>query len=97
MAIPIKYSNYSNVFLAEYTMELSKYTEINNHAIELEKNKQLFFGRIYNLRLVELETLKIYIEINLANSFIRPSKFSARATILFDWKPDKSLYFYVDY
>ena len=41
--------------------------------------------------------LKTYIEINLANDFIRPSKSFGGASILFDWKPDRSLCLYVDY
>ena len=46
---------------------------------------------------MELETLKIYIETNLANSFICPSKFSTDAPILFDKKSDGSLWLCVDY
>ena len=46
---------------------------------------------------MELETLKAYIENNLANSFIRPSKSAIGAPILFDKKPDSSLRLYVDY
>lgn len=70
IAVLIKYSNYSNIFLAENIAKLLKYTRINNHIIELVKGKQLFFGPIYSLKLVELKTLKIYIETNLANGFI---------------------------
>ena len=43
------------------------------------------------------ETLKAYMENNLANGFIRPSKSSAKALILFDKKLDGSLRLYVDY
>ena len=68
--VSIEYSNYSDVFLMENTMELSENTEINEHAIKLKKGKQQPFDQIHSLGLVELETLKIYIEINLANSFI---------------------------
>ena len=64
--------------------ELSKNTGINEHAIKLEENKQLSFGPIYSLGWMKLETLKTYIETNLANGFIRLSKFSAGAFILFD-------------
>ena len=46
---------------------------------------------------MELETLKAYIETNLANEFIRPSKSPAGAPILFDQKSDGSLRLYVDY
>ena len=39
----------------------------------------------------ELETFKAYIETNLANEFIRPSKSPAGTPILFDRKSDSSL------
>ena len=95
--IPTKYSNYNNVFLAKNIVKLSENTRMNKHAIKLEESKQLFFGPIYNLRPVELETLKIYIKTNLANSFIWPFKSLIRAFIIFDKKPDKSFCLYVDY
>ena len=44
-----------------------------------------------------MKTLKAYIETNLANGFIRPSKFPAGAPILFDRKSDSSLRLYVNY
>ena len=46
---------------------------------------------------MELEILKTYIEINLVNGFIQPSKSPAGASILFVRKPDKSLRLCVDY
>ena len=46
---------------------------------------------------MELEILKTYIENNLANGFIRPSKSPAGAPIFFDWKPDNNLCLCVDY
>ena len=92
-----EYSNYSDVFSVENAAELPENTGINEHAIKLEKSKQQLFGPIYSLGLVELETLKTYIKIDLANGFIRPSKSSAGAPILFNWKPDRSLRFYIDY
>ncbi len=55
------------------------------------------YGPIYSLGPVELETLKSYIENNLANGFIWPSKFSAGALILFNKKPDGSLRLCVNY
>ena len=78
----VEYSNYSNVFLLENIAEILEKTGINEHAIELEKGKQPPFGPIYSLEPVELETLKTYIETNLTNSFIRPSKSPTRAPIL---------------
>ena len=41
--------------------------------------------------------MKTYIETNLKNGFIRPSKFPAGAPILFDKKPDGSFRLCVDY
>ena len=95
--IPAEYSDYSNVFSAEYAAELLENTGINEHTIELEESKQPLFGSIYSLRLVELETLKIFIKTNLANNFIRPFKSPVGAPILFDKKPDRSFRFCVNY
>ena len=95
--IPAEYSDYSDVFSAENVAELPENTGINEHAIELEEGKQPPFGPIYSLGPIELETLKTYIETNLANGFIRPSKSPAGAPILFDRKPDGSLRLCVDY
>ena len=95
--IPVEYSDYSNVFSVENAVEFPENIGMNKHAIKLEEGKQLLFRPIYSLGLVELETLKIYIETNLANGFIWPSKFPAGAPIFFDRKPDKSLRLCVDY
>lgn len=74
-----------------------KYTEINTYAINLKEGKQSPYGSIYSLKQIELETVKTYIKINLANGFIRFSKSLASALILFDKKLNKSLRFYVNY
>ena len=95
--VSVEYFDYSNVFSAENAAELPENTKMNKHAIELEEGKQPSFGPIYSLGPVELETLKTYIETNLANGFIRPSKSPAGAPILFDRKPDGSLRLCVDY
>ena len=70
---------------------------MNEYAIKLEENKQPSFKPIYSLGLVELKTLKTYIETNLINGFICFFKSPAEASILFDRKPDKSLCLCVDY
>ena len=46
---------------------------------------------------MELETLKAYIETNLTNSFIKPSKSPTGTPILFDRKSNGSLWLYIDY
>ena len=86
--VPAEYSDYSNVFSAEYVAELPENTEMNKHAIKLKEDKQPPFGPIYSLGPVELKTLKTYIKTILTNSFIRPSKSPAGASILFNRKPD---------
>ena len=97
VAILADHLDFEDVFSKESAAVLPEYTEINTHAIDLEEGKQLPYGPIYSLRLMELEILKTYIETNLANSFICPSKFLAGAPILFDKKPDGSLRLCVNY
>ena len=92
-----EYFDYNNVSSMEYIAELPKNIRMNEHIIKLEKGKQSLFGPIYSLGPVELETLKTYIETNIANDFIRPLKSFTRAPILFDRKPDRSFYFCIDY
>ena len=70
---------------------------MNEYAIKLEEDKQPPFRSIYSIGPVELETLKSYIETNLANNFIRLFKSPIEAYILFDRKPDRSLRLCVDY
>ena len=81
--VPIEYTDYADVFSPEAAAELPEHTDFNDHAIDLEEGKQPPYGPIYSLGPVELETLKTYIETNLANGFIRPSKSPAGAPILF--------------
>ena len=81
----------------ENVAELPENTRMNEHTIKLEEGKQSSFRPIYSLDPIELEMLKTYIEINLANGFICPSKFSAGAPILFNRKPNRSIRLCVDY
>ena len=76
---------------------LPEQTKLNEHAIKLEEGKQPFYGSIYSLGPVELETLKTYIKTHLKTGFIQPSKSPAGAPILFDKKPDGSLWLCVNY
>ena len=46
---------------------------------------------------MEFEILKTYIENNLANNFIKPSKSFTKASILFDKKLNGSLRLFMDY
>ena len=95
--VPAEYLDFADVFSPDLASELPEHTGINDHAIELVDSQQPPYGPIYSLGPVELETLKAYIETNLANGFIRPSKSPAGAPILFDRKSDGSLQLCVDY
>ena len=95
--VPAKYSDFTDVFSPDLTSKLPEHIEINNHAIELVGSQQPPYGRIYSLGPVELETLKAYIDTNLANGFIRLSKSPAVAPILSDRKSNGSFQLYVDY
>ena len=95
--IPTEYSDFSNVFSEEKALILPEATELNQHAIELQEGQQPPYGPIYSLGPVELKTLKTYIETNLANGFIWPSKSPTGASILFVGKPDGNLRLWVDY
>ena len=97
VTVPAKYSDFADIFLKESVEMLLEHTGINEHAIKLEDGKQPPYGPIYSLGLVELETLKTYIETNLANGFIRPLKSPASATILIVCKPNGSLRLCVNY
>ena len=48
-------------------MKLLKLAGINNQAIDLIESKQIFYGLIYSLKLIKLETLKTYIKIKPIN------------------------------
>ncbi len=92
-----EYIDFADVFLPKLVAELPEHTRINDHAIKLVDDQQLPYGPIYSLGPVELETLKAYIENNLASGFIRPFKSPAGEPNVFDRKPDSSLRLCVGY
>ena len=95
--VSAKYLDYTDVFSSDLASELPEHIGINDHAIELVEDQQPPSGPIYNLRPVEFETLKAYIETHLINKFIRSSKSLAGAPILFDRKSDGFLQLCVNY
>ncbi len=92
-----KYADFADVFLLKLAVELLEHTKINDHTIELVDNWQPPYSLIYSFGSIELEILKAYIENNLANIFIKLSKSSVKAPILFDKKSDRSLRLCMDY
>ena len=96
--VPAKYLDFADVFSPDLAFELHKHIGINDHSIDLvDGYQQPPYGPIYSLEPMELKTLKAYIEANLANRFIKPSKSSNSTHILFDQKSDGSSLLCVDY
>lgn len=52
MVFLTEYFDYSDIFLAENVAKLPEYTNINEYAIKLKKDKQPYFKPIYSLELV---------------------------------------------
>lgn len=92
IAVPSKYINFANIFSPDLAIKSSEYTRVNNHFINLVKDQQLLYKPIYSLGLIELETLKMYIETNLSNGFIKPFKFPTITTIFFIHKANGYLW-----
>lgn len=59
-------------------MELPKNISINKHIIKLIEGKQSLYKPIYNINLVKLETLQIYIKSHLKTKFIQSFKSPTR-------------------
>ena len=91
-----KYSDFANVFSktnADILPEHSMY----DLAIETEKGKIPPFGPVYNHSGIELQTLRDYINMILAKSFIILSKVPFRAPVLFPKKKNSGLHLCVSY
>jgi hypothetical protein len=63
----------------------------------LEPGNHFPYGRIYNLSEVELRTLKVCIETDLANDFIQQLSSPVAAPILFVKEKDGGLRLCVNY
>ena len=97
VTISSKYADYTDIFSPDSAAKLPKHIGMNNHSIDLIDDKQPPYSLIYSLGLMELKTLKTYIETNLANNFIRPFKSPASNLILFIHKKDGSFWLCVNY
>lgn len=65
-----EYIDFSSVFFKKSATVLPNCFNINKYAIDLKLGKQPPYELIDSVSLVELETLKTYIETNLASKFI---------------------------
>ena len=84
--ILVKYANFVGKFFPNLAFKLPKYIGINNHTIQLVDVQQSSYKPIYSLELVKVKILKVYIETNLANRFIRSFNLLASTLIFFDQK-----------
>ena len=95
VTLPKVYNDFEDVFSTDNASHLPLH-EDHDHAIDLIDGKQPPYEPIYSLPENELSIFRTYIDKNLANGFIRPSKSPAGAPILFMPKPNGGLRLYVD-
>ena len=96
-AIPASYADFADVFNEAADEILPPHRGDLDHAIELLPGTSPPFGPLYNLSEQELQSLKTYLDRNMATQYINRSKSSAGAPILFVKKKDGSLRLCVDY
>ena len=94
--LPDRYKEFSDVFDKVKANTLPEHRPYDC-PIDLQPGKEPPWGPIYNLSPVELETLREYIDENLANGFIRHSRSPGSAPIFFVKKKNGSLRLVVDY
>jgi transposase InsO family protein len=94
--LPSELLAYRDVFAPENAKTLPP-QKATDHTIELKDGETPPYGPIYPLSQTELRELRAYLDENLDNGRIRPSKSPAGAPILFVPKKDGSLRLCVDY
>lgn len=94
--LPAELEKFHDVFSAERSKILPS-QKSTDHAIDLKDGETPPYGPIYPLSQTELAELRRYLDENIANGRIRPSKSPAGAPILFVPKKDGSLRLCVDY
>lgn len=94
--VPQEYHHLIQAFSKGSATKLPPHSKFD-HKIELEEGTEPPVGRLYNLSEPELKELRAWIKENLSNGFIRPSKSSAGAPILFVKKKTGELRLCVDY
>ena len=94
--VPEFYQDIKEVFEEKLANELPPHRAYDC-PIDLKPESTPFFGPLYSLTETEQATLKEYISENLKKGFIKPSKSSYGAPVLFVPKKDGSLRLCVDY
>lgn len=94
--LPPQYSEYVDMSSEDDAKELAKHLS-HDLALNLVSDSQPPHMPLYNLSKMELEVLQKYLDEYMSRGWIRRSKFSAGAPILFAKKKDGSLQLCVDY
>ncbi len=94
--VPQEYHEFHDVFSGEKANVLAPHQPYNLK-INLEEGTKLFHGLIYSLSPLELTALREFLEENIRNGFIRPSKSPWGSPVLFIKKKDGSLRLCVDF
>lgn len=95
LIIPKTYKNLRSIFF-QFNANFISSHQHKNHAIELKSEETLLFGPLYHFFKYQTEDFCEYIDKNLANEFICPSKYLTSALILFSFKLGSTLQFCVD-
>lgn len=74
ISVFLEYINLSNIFYKKLIAKILEYIKINNYRIQLLESQQVFYGSIYSLSPVKLETWKTYIKIYFTTDYIKLSK-----------------------
>src|SRR5258708_35918264 len=94
--VPQEYHEFCDVFSGEKANVLAPHWPYNLK-INLEEGVKLFHGPIYSLLPPELTVLREFLEENVRNGFIQPSKSPWGSPVLFVKKKDGSLCLCVDF
>lgn len=81
VVILVKYLDFINIFLKKLTIKLFEQLNIKKYAINLKLDKQPFYKLFFNLRLIKLKILIIYIK----KKFIMPKIYDLQNTVDVIW------------
>src|SRR6266536_213282 len=88
--------NFTRAFLTEESDKLPPH-RLYDHKIVLEGDNTLGYSPLYKMTTEELEIVNQYLIDNLYKGFIAPSQAPFAAPVLFVRKPNRSLWFCIDF
>jgi len=94
--LPQEYHQFASIFSKSESVKLPEHRKYDM-SIEIEDGKTIPWGPIYSLSEPELKALKTYLDENLAQGYIQPSKSPCGAPIFFVKKKSGELRPIIDY